>query len=435
MIHLLDCLKGLTLSVIDQINISFSPFDPFTRDTDEADTKGLRVKADYYWKDIQANWLFGPKREFYWHASRNDLGDMCIWQGVYTAMCAFKYVKEPEPLVLKATLQALFGMNKLQTLSGANKLVRGSDSINGPYAKDPSRKYYFNGEYVYIDNVSESTLIGHLFGLWAFHYTGLKNPLVTQMISDLADQLIADGYILKNTDGSTPKFGNLKPGFLTAPIRIAALCSLFSLAYAITQKPIYREEYNKIHKAYRGALTHPETHFLWIHPFYQDVLAYMCLTMLLTTEKGLVDKDDGLIKDLTKSFDVLWEKTNRDGNPFYYAMYRLSTEKEFLEQGKQSLKTLREFDTEFNRGKQKVEKINSFNPSIPKVTWGYFSKKQTIARQPLPIWRRPGADFFWQRDPRSLDGDIGIKEVVETYNGMDFLVAYYLLRLIILPQY
>jgi hypothetical protein len=422
-VKFLDRLKGVVLGFADFLNANVHPFDKFSRPLQQDDPSSLKDKAIFFSKDIEDNWMHGPKNEFYHYAWPNDMGDMAIWHGVYVAMCAFRQHTEPSKANEASLNKAMDGLARLQILGNDNRLARGADAVESPFKdwRSPDRTYYTEGDYIFIDDVSESSLIGHMLGLWAVQNTSAtvtSKILSKALTAELADQVIRDGYRLLNKDGTAAKYGNLQPNIATAPIRLASLCCLLLLA-SKGKRPEYYNRYVEIYNEFKSTVLHPETHFLWIHPAYQDILAYMILFMMASLED-----DKGRKEELVDSLKRQWSKNKEEGNVFYTYMVQKFHDvgKNYLDIAKQ---VLREFSTK--TGRVGYEVINSNRDDIKIVSWGFGSKKKTSAAQPLPVWQRPAEDFFWQRDPRALDGHIGWRPWgYSKFNRLDYLVAYYL---------
>lgn len=412
---MLNMLKGFLLGVADEINERWKPFKKFERAPCLIDAKPLPEKAEFYWGDIQDNWLHGPYKEFYWSMKPNDMGDMAIWQGLYTFTCA---VKDDIP----ATLSAVKGQSLIQTLGGDNRLARGVDAIGGPHNTDPTRTYFEDRGYVYLQDVSESTLIGHMFGLWSILYFGQERVLkgiAGQLLEDLAKQVIADGYILKDHAGKPARFGDLRPSLTTAPIRIASLACLLLLSSRTSESKEHKDLYDQIVRKYKSSILHPETHVLWVHPQYQDILAYFVLAMLATAEQ-----DEKLKQEYKDALWQQWEKNCEEGNSFYTFIVQFvcgGVDQIHLQKAAQ---VLQEFNTDPKKGPTAKQKGSApDNSDIKSVVWGWKQLKggDRVALEPVPVWRRPPMDIAWQRSPYSIQGSSDCD-----YNGLDFLSAYYL---------
>lgn len=414
----LDPIRGAALGAIDRVNIAFDPFRQRGGTADVLDSlyKPLYEQDLIAWTDIQDRWLHGPNREFYWHVSRNDLGDMAIWQGFYTAACAFR--RDEAALKL-----ALDGIERLIGLGGNSRLSRGADAADGQFAHDASRKYYVDGDYIFTDDCSESSLIGILFGLWAVlqvYSVHSDSILVTRtklMLFRLRDQLKADGMRLVNQDGSYAKFGDLRPRITTAPIRLAAgACAMLMGEAAGFGRPSEYGDYGDIWRSHSGALLHPETHFLFIHPWYQDVIAYAVLVMQATMAP------ESVRPYFADALSVMWRKTYKEDNPLYAAMVTLGGRRVTVSEAYRCQRTLEECCV--NSGEVLSPKSTSGVDIAPSpddlFTWGVWKWRKELSRVQVPVWKRAPADFLWQRCPYSID-----KQTESfTSNWMDFCLAY-----------
>jgi hypothetical protein len=405
---MLNILKGALLGLVDKLNVAADPFQEFTRSCREVDPATLSQRDRIAWKDIQDNWLFGPNREFYWSMKPNDMGDMAIWHGLYTATCALR--KD-----LPALARAVDGMEKLQFLGGNSRLARGADSVSGPHNVDPSRKYYAEGDYVWTDNCSESTLLGHLFGLMLCIGTP-EEARAGKMATELARQLVKDGYRMLNQDGTPAKFGDLRPSLTTAPIRLAALACTFLLA-SVFEPDEFRSEYDKLVKCHMHSLTHPETHVLFVHPWYQDLIAYLALTILFQCDGNADNR-----AKYGEALQSMWAKNRKEGNTFYAACVVWCNGRGAVKPKDRdsALFTLREFSVTVPSGLKKPGSVDlTASKDVAWFTWGFGSKKMTVSKQPVPVWMRPPQDVVWQRCPYGMKGDSH-----EEFNFMDFCLAY-----------
>lgn len=400
-----DTLKSLVLSVADACS-SLEPFKPFSRAANIIDPRPQAEKARLYWEDIQSSWIKGGS--FYWSMLPNEIGDMAIWHGLYAATCAFKGDRD-------ALLVAMEGMKKLQSLGGLSRIHRGADTLDGPHSIDPSKKYYEDAGFIYIDEVSESTLIGHLFGLWAIQHCRIPDDMKAKaksMASELAAQVSSDGYRLLNHDGTVARFGDLRPGVGTAPIRIAALACLLLMGGRM-------DEYERLVKDNMGSICHPETHLLWMNAAYAQVLAYLVLTVLI-----MRDPNEGRRKQFKAALMDQWGKTKEQGNALYLYLVALCTGFSDPKKFEQAGIGMDEFNLDPAKGPltKGPPRSNSENPvGVAFQSWGWGSKKKRISLQPIPVWQREPTDFVWQRTPYELCGGSN-----STYNGMDFCLAYYL---------
>jgi hypothetical protein len=407
---ILDRALGLVLGGIDNLNIMLSPFEKFTRPIYPYDERPLSEIEAAFWADIQEHWLFGYDRELYWSMAPNDGGDMAIWHGVYTATCALR--KDQDALE-----RALKGCRVLQGAGADSRLVRGANSLDGPLGMDPTRTYYrrvIDGRvYSTLADVSESSIIGHVFGLWmAYRWSDSASAqaVAAEMLRDLAATVAADGDRLLDPDGRPARFGDLRPKITTAPIRIAALTMLYAAAGAANNDANLLSRVDQLEHDHAGALRHPETHFLWIHPWYQDVIAYMAIAVL---KDARPDK-----KIYRKSIEGLWAKNKEEGNSFY--TYLLEANDIRTSRADRARDVLKEFPSA-----KLVGNVIGSEYAADKFKWGWKWAKggNWLSHQPVKVWIRPPADFVWQRCPYSLDGGTSNR-----YNSLDFCAAYWLGR-------
>ncbi len=398
------------------------PYEAFTREPDIVDKAKPNRKAGRFWEIIKKDWIIGDDCPLYWSMKPNDGGDMAIWHGMAVAAAALREDNHTLDRLLR-------GSTVLQYLGGNSRLARGADLAGGPMKKgDPNRKYYHfmygDDAYTFIDNVSESTLIGHLWGLWWTWDRGdkgsMRSDLVTQMIVDLADQVIADGYQLRNQNGDTARFGDLRPlrwpwqFEKRKPISTAALCALLLIAYNVSDCGKYRDRYLSIAKANINSIIHFESRFLWIDKSYDDILGVMVGAMLFTNE--CVDVD--LREAYRCGLRTLWKKIRKRGNPFYiYVMKDCLGDEigdEYIRQARQTLDEYNAFNKDFPTADVRLPVKNS--GVIPGVKWG----GRLVSRQPVPVYRRPASDFFPQRSPYHLDDPV---KNDEEFNRLDFVVC------------
>ena len=428
---LFDRIIGFVLTLVDRIAAEDLPivtpliklagyglpFEDFKRKYDSVDDAKPAKKAAHFWEIIGKDWLFGRNRCLYWSMKGNDGGDMAIWHGMAVATAALRHDK--------AMLDRLLGGSEvLQYLGGNSRLCRGADVQGGPMrVGDPNRKYYYYGGYVFIDDVSESTLIGHLWGLWWVWDQSPRedvNDRVRKMIVDLADQVIADDYQLKNQDGSTARFGDLRPLKWPwqiekrKPIGTAALVLLLLMAYNASKRVEFRDRYLKIARENIRSIVHLETRFLTTDKPYDDILGVMVGSMLMMNEW----ENHDLREAYRGAMLTLWKKVRKQGNPFYIYVMRdaLGAEiidESYLAQARQTLDEYNAFNNDFPTGVVKLPVKNS--DTIPGVKWG----KHTVSRQPVPVYRRPASDFYPQRSPYVLDDE---EKKDEQFNRLDFVV-------------
>ena len=51
-----------------------------------------------------------------------------------------------------------------------------------------------------------------------------------------------------------------------------------------------------------------------------------------------------------------------------------------------------------------------------------------VSKRPLPLWKRPAWDYFWQRNPYDLNGHENDDKPYAQYASLDFLLPYWMGR-------
>ena len=411
---MLDSARGFLLGLADSLNVRFDPFDEFTRPADINDTRPLSEKADDWDRDLRARFLFGHNGEFYANQWPNDLGDNAIWQGVWLFHeCLKGHGGQID--------RALTGLERMVYSSPKARLARGVDRWPDRVSVvDPSRTYFQRGDYVWTQQVSESSLLGLVFGCWAVMHLDpgpAFSSRAKRLIATMATTLINDGYRLLDDDDRPAKYGDLRPSHLTAPIRLVALGATLLLASWSDshRKEEYLKRYHDLVGKHMGSMLHPETHFLWIHPWYQDFLVYISLPVLIRFETNLVRRDEW-----KNALWRQWQKNRKEGNPFYTYMTHHMSKNVSTRDLARARQILEEFSP-----LAKVKGRKATTVDYGTFRWGpkFLRGGKLYAKQPVAPWARPAADFFWQRDPYAIEGYAD-----HDYNMLDYLVGYRMMR-------
>ena len=397
--NIFSWLKVQALAAIDRFNSKNEPFQDFTRSIEQkppfltAQEEWLAHLAEFYRLGLAD--FTTADHELFQEVRPNSLGDLCIWQGVYSAYCSLS--KGP------------LGENGLaRYVSPEGFLHRGVAPHGAPwFTVDPSKVYQDDGSWVTRDDASLDSLLGFLFGVAMASRTKRMTPALCGAMKRLASRFVADGYRLKNPDGSFTTYGDCRPGVVQAPVRnLAATLVAYWGEACGAPTPGWRD----ICKSYGGEFSRTETHVLWKHAWYNDHLA------MLATCAGFM-ADAAWFSGCRAGLDVLLTKHAKAGNAFLIFMDDY-LEPNSISPGKRArldnanLVLLEFSDTMAPNGKRAGTVKNE---GYPAFMWG----GQRMARQPVPAWRRPPADYFWQRNPYSLEGSSS-----ENYSGLDFLLAY-----------
>ena len=323
------------------------------------------------------------------------LEDSAIWQGVYAAMTAVRWRLNqslPNQLAMREAAVAL----ARHLHDGI--LCRGAlpqELRQDFFVQDANAKYYFENGCIYCEDASLDSLLGVMFGCSVVARFGdeaskVSLALPLQLFSDAFAQ---HGFKITNRDGSCTTYGDCSPGFFQAPVRnlAAALPSLVSGGCAwqgIARK--YGDEFRATDTQIPGKISYVNAHLA--------ILAN--LTYACAAQQGAPGRNDAI-----EGLHVLMGKYADAGNSFLiHAAAALGTVPNPSQLAKADKVLL-----EFSVGPKPTQGLNGQAPP---------------ALQPVPVWQRPGADVFWQRNPYTCWNTDR-----QRYSRLDFLVAYYFRKL------
>lgn len=413
MLKLIRLLVSPVLGAIDALNARWEPFkapDPALAVIPPLDTLQFKLAAT-----SRACKMSLPKHiksdVFFWDvldigAGGNvDMGDHCLWQGIYLAYLA--NIGD----VGQVTKVIVEGLIPLSTYGGPGVLLRGVAHISDftPPANDPS--FFIKDDWVCRSDASMGSLLGFCYGLtYALEAPSTKGrvdaDLIRKLAENVANSVIANDYRIVKHDGTPTDWGNLKPGLLQAPCRILGLLALLKLSGK-------EELYSKIYKESEPFLEYGETHLsvpgvpnMTFHPWYQDHLAFMTYDMLL-----MLDKDPKRRRTYLKGLRRLWNKDKHWWNVYFAAVACKYLE---VDDTDYAFAMVGLFDYAYPDVKV-ASQVNSSKPGVELVT---YDGKVRSAR-PLRVCDRPPTNYLWQRNPYQLDGS-----PVWGYSGLDFLFPY-----------
>lgn len=402
---------------MDFLNPLFEPWESFTRGPilppgENASNPEQRLKDLALKWDLDLVRFTSDNQALFVQALPCDLGDTCIWQGLYTAYRVLAWRQNPTAGTQVSMEAAIRGLTKY-IVAPENILVRGvapTRDVGTMYTQDPNwKQYYFTrGDYLYREDASLDSLLGFLFGAAvAIKYasSNASTQALKQTVVAFATKFKANGYKIVHRDGSPTVYGNCSPGFLQAPVR--------NLTATLVLKLADDKDWLNLEKQFGPEFKTTETHFFSNHGWYNDNLAVLATLAYLLTAK---DSDPGF-HPAYDGLSLLLEKSHKLGNSFLTFMAALVPITPTVTEQKQADTILLEFRLNGTpNGKAKSKVVNSTRTDIKIVTWG----KQKVTTQPLPVWQRPPCDVIWQRSPFTLDGGPDSCE----YSGLDFLVAY-----------
>jgi len=418
-------LKNWLLKTIDRINAISDPYAPFTRSLElppgetmlsvEHRLEELRL---HYEAQLERDGMLQYGNRLFIQEKWNDMGDLCIWQGVYAAY---------RVLVCRARpTDGMAQFNRIRALEGLMAytqphLVRGvayhAHSADTYKTDQKWKKYYFNqGDYYIREDASLDSFAGWLFGMaCAVKYGDPKDSAIRKTIIDYGNQLDKDGYSLRNRDGLETEHGNLRVGIFQGPIRNLATATLYRLVEAAGRP---NESWRKIARNLGDDFKQTETHFLHKRGWHNDHMAMLIgLAYVMLCE----EHDPGR-QEAVEGLERLLGKHRRMGNAFLTHGARMVGIKVPDRDIEIADQVLLEFSLSMKHpnGKIPIEQINSTRPNIQTAR----QDGKTISRTPLPPWTRPAQDYYWQRKPFDLDGFQGRGAPEKVYSGLDFLSAF-----------
>lgn len=409
MLSMLSRLKSAILVGADVFNDVVGGPQPFTRSTqrDPAFTGGDDMaRRDAIAAAAEAELAGFVSDGSFFCQTPNDLGDACIWQGMYTAMTALRFRLKDTPENRKALSDATWALSRYFYPTGPGEaiLVRGAvpQALEHKFFHvDPNNgAHYFTDAmggqttYVYRDDASLDSLLGAMFGVAMVRRFGTIGARATLElpVGRFSHSFAKSGYRLTNRDGSFTRYGDCSLGFAQAPVRIlaAALPSLVS----------GDSNWKDIARAYGPEFSTTDTQVPGRISYVNAHLAMLAnLTFLAAAPAGAPGYEHaraGVRRLLDKYADT--------GNSFLvYAAALLGV-------------------SPTQSQKDKAEKVLLEFPIGPKPKAG-LNSSTAPALQPVPVWQRPPCDYIWQRSPYPYAGSES-----HAYNRLDYLIAHYLQR-------
>lgn len=359
-----------------------------------------------------------------WNQDANDLGDNCVWQGIFTAW-AYMTGSAMKP----GAVRGLAALAAKPRFTGPTILLRGM-CRSGEVTPPPDRTDFFYvtetgseveassvksdplvNEYTYLckDDASLDSLIGFLYGA-AYAHGDVSSEAIDLKagLSELATSIAAAGYKLSNRDGSPTEYGDISPSLTQFPLRLLTLLLLLRLAGK-------SEEYESVFAKTKPLLTCAETHFLGNRGWSNDHLAFMVYDALL-----LVEPDPKFRNVYMSGLSRLNKKAKDCGNPFFSAVCLRWLGEQACVNADEDIKVCLH---DFSVPKAAVERKNSTRTDLQTTRLG----KELVAIRPLRMYDRVPTDHFWQRGAYQLDGFIGVAVPYVKFFCLDYLYlhAYY----------
>ena len=386
--RLLSNMKAMVLRAVESLS---APRPYFDRPTDpeklDVSLEDIAKSAERELEDFVRDGAFFAQKP-------NDLGDACIWQGVYTAMCVQRWRYEKSPAAKKLMREAA---KALAMYPRWGVLNRGAvpKALEGQFFhRDPTKRYLNDSNgYVYRDDASLDSLLGFCYGaatIVRYGDQGTKD-VVAKAFFELSVNFSRNGYRLINNDETFTKYGNCALGLFQAPVRVMAACLPSLLAG--------QDDWRKIAARHAPEFKTPDTQIpkkmSWVNA-HLAILATLSYLMLTKAE------DPGH-REAQLGLNALLGKYVHAGNAFLI----------FGAVAADCLITA-------NERELGVKVLSEF--SLAGKPW---SEPGPINPEPTPVHRRPRLDVVWQRSPYEQGGG---EHPDVRLNRMDFLMAYYLHR-------
>jgi hypothetical protein len=339
----------------------------------------------------------------------NDLGDCCIWQGVYTAMATMRWAAKPGPDTQAAMLAAATALSRYfyATGPGTSIICRGAmpvslegDLSGGLFHLDQTNAAQYWTDtidgvvYAFREQASLDSMLGALFGAAVVNRFGdaPSRAVLAGPLGRFTFGFTQAGYRITNRDGSVTQYGDCAPGFFQAPVRV--------LAAALPSLVAGSNDWGQLARAYAPEFGTTDTQapgkISWVNAHLAMLanLTYVCAAPAGALGSG--QAADGVRSLLSKYEDA--------GNSFLvYAAARLGV-------------------TPRQSAKDKADKVLIEFPLGPKPKAG-LNSSAAPAMQPVPVWQRPPADYIFQRSPYPYSGSDPA-----AYTRLDYLIAHYFSR-------
>ena len=324
----------------------------------------------------------------------NDMGDMGIWQGIYTAMTVLRWQKS-KTIEAQTSMQAAAAAMACYFYKG--QVVRGAlpTALQGTLFHVDSTQaaqYFIDGEYTYREDASLDSMLGLMYGAAIVNRFGddVSKASLSAPLSAFSAAFTKAGFNITNRDGSVTTYGACTPGFLQAPVR--------TLAAMLPSMVIRGNDWLELAKSFAPELATTDTQVPGNISYVNAHLAILAnLTWLTAGHEGLVGYTEAVA-----GLRSLLGKYSDAGNAFLIYGCAAIGIAPTADQMAKAAKVLIEF------------------PVGPKPQTSY-NTSTAPSLQPVPVWQRPPVDVVWQRSPYTYSGSDST-----SYNRMDFLLAYYL---------
>ncbi len=242
-----------------------------------------------------------------------------------------------------------------------------------------------------------------------------------------ADHLLAHDFHLTDPDGQPTRFGDLswRSGYGLNSIAQLTSYALFSLAAELDPDPRYREWRDRLRDRYRVVARARTTNLrvLGITNHSNDLMAFNLYRVLVPVAR---ETGDPAFADLRHGLWRSWLRVRDDGNAYLDLVFCE------LEPGACDpavLARARALLAAFPLETRKLSKHDDVAELEARVIPG--RKWKVLAREIVPIEKRPASSFEWKSSPYRLARSA---HPHTEYTGLDYLVAYWLYASVCEPR-
>jgi hypothetical protein len=383
-------------------------------------------------KALERDFLIEDGKLLLLSAPEAQLGDVCLWQGVYTAAAVFQWRLHPSTKSRLAAEAAFDGLSLLATRGAP--IARAIYPIDLP-TEPGGLQYHRAGRWQWKEDASIDSTAGWMFGvITTLRFLPSRRDAALERLRAYTDTLIKNGYRLKNSDGTLTRFNRVGGSWINSPVGVLTTLTALRVMAQQSNGKTYANELSRFKRQRQdrwGALASGSA--LWRNVTTNHNIGYLALATAL-----LVEEDPNSAGRYANGLVRLGQLTQHEGNSFwtYLSIWALE---DFAQRGgtlpPASAHWLAQKETHFARArpamlewdfpanKRRHKPLNSERSDIEWVRWPLGPR---TPKYPIPVWQRPAADFVWQRPARALRDKIVTDG---RFVPLDFIVAYRLGRL------
>ena len=358
-----------------------------------------------------------------------DIADGPMFTGMFAAASCTRARVERDPAqALEDARRALDGLAFLMRVTGERGfLARTVDRDAGATlenrrgrkwlrAAPPLERYVFRAD-VSVDQYANGLLPA------AAACAELFPERSRQLAVDFARHLLTHDMRLIDPEGQQTPYGDLswRSGFGWNSIFQLTGYGAFVLAATLDPDPELAARRDRLRDHYRVPARSTTTNFRLgpLTSFSNDLMAFNLYRVLVPIARA---SGDPALEDLRHGLHRSWLRVRDDRNA-YFAAVMCHVEPESCD--RRALAHARDLLARFPLEKRRLE----LDPALAEIPRGWLPdrKGRRQAARPVPIELRPVSSFEWKSNPYRVHGS---PTPQLQFTGTDFLVAYWLLRLV-----